>query len=551
MKQAVHIFRKDIRHHWLLILTVQALIALHARQAMFGQASVAVSASVSPIGLFYLLVGLSTVLMPLALIFAIAALIQEEALVGTNQFWLTRPYSRLSLVTAKGAFFVAFLFLPLLAHHLFLILHFHFPISAAIPSLLLTFGQLVSLLVLFVSIATLTSTLPRFVLASILSVALTSIALVYISGASMGTWDPLSDIRSGVAYLVVLIAGIVISSYQYATRRTTWTRVAAVAALCAVVVIFGSISLGMEWKIYSRFRPTDSRFASARLDSSMNPEGLAYTQSPANAWAEQNLRTLSYPFQVTGLPSHLELHAFRLAGRLESPAKTQTIFEPLNFLFEPDNSPRLSLAFVPSPPTQQIPSKQLVPLLTVPRQSFDGWKNTEATISGTMYFQAHSMEEKRVAIGRDHTLQLGKTETCDVIVPPLYQDSVSVSLICTDLEPGSISGQVSASAALTDGTNVWPSQGNSSGQPGGSDLLPALFTPIRATSYTFDFRSPLHNREMQPAKIVPGWLDGKEFVIVAARRNGVLKLPFHIDHVIPGEIDTQAWEARRAVLQKH
>ncbi len=323
MKQVVHIFRKDVRHHWLLIVTVLTLIALHARQAMFGQASVAVGASVSPIGLFYLLVGLSTVLMPLALVFAIAVVIQEEALVGTNQFWLTRPYSRRSLVCAKAAFFFAFLFLPLLAHHLFLISHFHFPISAAMPALLLTFGQLVALLVLFVTIAALTSTLPRFVLASILSVALTSIALVYTSASNTATWDPLGDIRSAVAYLVVLIAGIAISAYQYATRRTTWARVAALAALCAVVVIFGLISLGAEWKIYSRFRAADSRLASVRLDPSMNLEGLTYVQSSANASAEQNFRTLSYPFQVAGLPSDLELQAFHLAGRLESPAKTR------------------------------------------------------------------------------------------------------------------------------------------------------------------------------------------------------------------------------------
>ncbi len=168
-----------------------------------------------------------------------------------------------------------------------------------------------------------------------------------------------------------------------------------------------------------------------------------------------------------------------------------------------------------------------------------------------MYFQAYSLVEKRITLGRDHTVLLGETETCDVIVPSFYQDTFDVSLTCTNLEPGSISGQVSASAALTDGTNIWPSLGGGSGHPGASGLLPPLFAPIASSSYTFHFSYPLYTREMQLTQIIPGWLNGKELLIVLARRDGVLKLPFHIDHVIPGEIDAQAWETRRAAAQKH
>jgi hypothetical protein len=108
MTQALHIFRKDVRH---LAPFIVVTIALQAALAI---AAVKTVGQVDDSHRVEAMLALCEVLLPFAWIFVIAMVVLQDPLVRENSFWLTRPYSWRSLLLAKILFALVFLNLPLL-----------------------------------------------------------------------------------------------------------------------------------------------------------------------------------------------------------------------------------------------------------------------------------------------------------------------------------------------------------------------------------------------------------------------------------------------------
>ena len=108
-QQALHIFRKDMRHlrfeiaGILLLLIVLVLTGVQTWEGLQARGGPD-SDSGGPLD----------VLLPVAWSLLIARAIQTEALPGDRHFWLTRPYSRSGLLLSKALLIVAFINLPLL-----------------------------------------------------------------------------------------------------------------------------------------------------------------------------------------------------------------------------------------------------------------------------------------------------------------------------------------------------------------------------------------------------------------------------------------------------
>jgi hypothetical protein len=104
MRQAIHIFRKDVRHCWPYIAAVTALTTVTA-----GQACLATTDPLEPLfdPTFV------SLLLVLAWWLTIGAAVHDESLVGERQFWTTRPYSGKSLLTAKLLVVAVFVSLPI------------------------------------------------------------------------------------------------------------------------------------------------------------------------------------------------------------------------------------------------------------------------------------------------------------------------------------------------------------------------------------------------------------------------------------------------------
>src|ERR1700689_3380304 len=103
MRQALHIFNKDVRHLRWEITLVLAMTAVFASSDIAANQKLATDQDQLP-----------KVLLSLSWLYLIGRVIHAEALPGNKQFWLTRPYSRESLFAAKVLFLLTFITLPMM-----------------------------------------------------------------------------------------------------------------------------------------------------------------------------------------------------------------------------------------------------------------------------------------------------------------------------------------------------------------------------------------------------------------------------------------------------
>ena len=103
MNQALHIFLKDLRRGWPLLLLWFAILAFWIepvwRDPLYRE-------KIESAGHF------QSFLLMLAGMVAAALIIQHDPLVGVREFWMTRPIGKRSLMAAKAIFVVSFVVLP-------------------------------------------------------------------------------------------------------------------------------------------------------------------------------------------------------------------------------------------------------------------------------------------------------------------------------------------------------------------------------------------------------------------------------------------------------
>jgi hypothetical protein len=118
MKQALHIFRKDLRRGWPLLLLWAAILVFWIepvwRDPLYAEQLESVDA-------------LRAGIVVLAGMIGAALVIQHDALVGVREFWMTRPIGRGSLLAAKVAFVGGFIVLPPLAIQFALLTRYGLP----------------------------------------------------------------------------------------------------------------------------------------------------------------------------------------------------------------------------------------------------------------------------------------------------------------------------------------------------------------------------------------------------------------------------------------
>jgi hypothetical protein len=239
MKQALHIFGKDVRHLWPQIALVLLLVAAFAICDIQSRETIESIGSIIALGSggtqLWVLKGLLAVLIPATYAWLIVTLVHQEALPGDRQFWLIRPYSPKSLLSAKILFIVLFVSLTMLAKDCFIVAAQGFPIFSYIPGLLLRLLVWTAWVVLpALAAGVVTRNLQE---AGLLGAG---VALVYAMQGILvrkSFWPGVDWVReySGVLLLLVLPAAIVV--WQYSRRETAKARIA--VACCTILVLIG------------------------------------------------------------------------------------------------------------------------------------------------------------------------------------------------------------------------------------------------------------------------------------------------------------------------
>jgi hypothetical protein len=309
VKQALHIFRNDVRrlcpHIAIVLGFVAATVALTLPR--FGALMVA---PFSVVTLFaWLSLGVRAV--------------HQETLLGANEFWLTRPYRRNSLLAAKVIFLLAFVYLPIVILGCILDASAGVPVLPNAPALFLSDLIRVAWYILpVIAIGSVTRNPVGFAGALIAIGATVAMYFVPLAGYAGPHWNwfgPTSaakapDITNLAGLIPMMLITIGAIALQYHLRRTKTTR-----ALLAIAVVLPAITypsdavITLSTKLRNRgFHPEQVRIAP---DDSTPPRFVS-------AGCE------SRALKVDGLPEGATLQSFGVADNFQlSSPYTATVEE--------------------------------------------------------------------------------------------------------------------------------------------------------------------------------------------------------------------------------
>ena len=261
MRQAIHIFRKDVRHCWPYIAGVVAITAAHAWQA-------SVDTPLPENYRLYTSDSLIALLMVLAWWLAIGAAVHGESLTGDRQFWTTRPYSWKSLLAAKLLFFAVFLALPIFMSDCIILKASGFNPLDLIPGLIRRQCWLLGFLVLPFLVAALTRASRELVLAILVSCVVFYVAMSVLTTPLVnptGMVRPAPEWIGAAATWLAPVLGLPLIVWQYARRRT-------ILVLVLAVVCFGLVPVGAGLWLRMHWRPyPDPRYKKVAVRLAADP----------------------------------------------------------------------------------------------------------------------------------------------------------------------------------------------------------------------------------------------------------------------------------------
>jgi len=298
MRQAWHIFVKDVRRLRYELIVILAMTAAYAwLQAhwspLYNARNGRVNVTANMLRVF---------LLPMAWWYLASLAVYGEPLPGDRQFWVTRPYRWTSLLGAKLLFVAAFVSFPLLLADCFILTLQGFHPWANPGGLLWHEVAVFAVLLLpMIAVASITTSFARVVLvglAIIVSIVVLAIVLGPYANTMIGFGVERGWIGGSLVCLVLLSSALAIMILQYRARRTGVSRTIFVAAV--LLVLCGG-----------RFLPGDTTFAlqsrlvKSRIDTSSITAVFSPGSSPPPTVspARQDAVRVSLPVRLYGIPS--------------------------------------------------------------------------------------------------------------------------------------------------------------------------------------------------------------------------------------------------------
>jgi hypothetical protein len=286
VKQALHIFRKDVRYlRWELGV---ALLLL----AMF------VCGQLYPQELGYVRNAIMSYLLLAFWAFLCARLVQAEPIPGDRQFWITRPYEWRSLLGAKMLFIVVCIGVPLLVVDAVVLSVKGFSVAAHLPGLAWALLLITaSALMVFCAFATLTRGLTDWMFGAIVTVgALYTLDTV----ARQSFWGGVEWMREYGAAAIVFVAALVVLLGQYSRRRTMTYIVLMAAGLLGSSLYAHYANSAKALELETRFSKPKAEPSSIQIVFRKPPERAAPRRDAYHP-PRQGVVALAFPIDVSGL----------------------------------------------------------------------------------------------------------------------------------------------------------------------------------------------------------------------------------------------------------
>jgi hypothetical protein len=301
VRQALHIFKKDVRHlRWELAASL-VLMAIFVYGQIYRDLLRDIRASIFS----FLLLG--------SWAFLCARLIQAEPIPGDRQFWVTRPYDWRSLLGAKLIFVVACIGGPLLAADALILKLAGFSVASHAAGLLWSLLLITaSTLIAFCAFATLTSGLTQWMLAAIVTVG---VDYAIASIANERVWAGVEWIRDCGYVAIMFPIAVVVLLGQYRRRGTMWSIVVMAAGLLgsSLFVNYARLSWALE---------LETRLSRPRIDlSTIRIAAQAPEKRPAprpDPMGRPQGMLLAIPVDISGLSEGLDLISDEVSVSVEN-----------------------------------------------------------------------------------------------------------------------------------------------------------------------------------------------------------------------------------------
>ncbi|MDE3194863.1 MAG: hypothetical protein KGN84_00850 [Acidobacteriota bacterium] len=256
--QALHIFRKDFFYLRMPLVVFLLLTVLFA----FTQTSEQLST-------------ISVVLLAASAGLTIARLVHAEAIVGTSQFWITRPYNWKSLLFAKLLFVLVCIDVPIGGARLAGLIRLGYPIVSSLPPLAWAQILLFCILAAMVALTSLTAGIVELILVLLGTALVVTVVLVGGRSFAMSRIPALAFWPNSVDWIPLSITGVLAAAIaavtlrrQYRDRRTRYSRnlvvVGAVVTELAALAIPVSAGLRLQ-SLLSRGPAPDLRISLGRF----------------------------------------------------------------------------------------------------------------------------------------------------------------------------------------------------------------------------------------------------------------------------------------------
>ena len=296
MRQAIHIFKKDLDYLWIEIAVMLALLVALVTSELTRWPDL------RPLGLAGGLRALLPALITIGWFVLIARVIHAEALVGDRQFWLTRPYSRWSLGAAKAMFALAVLGLPLLLAQAAILAGEGFSLQANLAALLRNQTALLTTLLPAAALAAVTADLGKMVIGTLLLYVGILVLLTAIG--------PVSWIGVVLFSILLVVTSAVVVWLQYSRRRTSVSRLLLVAS----AVLSAAVGAALP---FSASSPIERWFSSGRFDAAALQIGLAHGR--LNRVSSDAGARVGVPLRLTGLPANTHVTLNSIQVNIDAP----------------------------------------------------------------------------------------------------------------------------------------------------------------------------------------------------------------------------------------
>ncbi|SDF49100.1 hypothetical protein [Terriglobus roseus] len=394
MTQALHIFRKDLRHQWIDLVIYAALLVLSGFLVPTKWPGRWSSNDMLP----WLLI-LLQVAVPLFWLVMIARLVHEEAIVGDRQFWTTRPYRWSSLLGAKLLFLAICIALPYFVMQWCIALYgglspfvAGFPMSAAMHLLIVWIPMFL--------FACVTSTLISTFFTTLGSVVLWVATLVFLLGSN----GPEADAPFARLYFGALFTGIfaflLVFLYRKRSFRLGRVLMGSSAVLFLLLIVFVSkmspSSLGTQL-LKARYRDG----AAPQLHLQYVPGRFSGHHAQDSSW----LLAVPVPIELLGLSNGHRLHNAAMQYHLEAGGYRYT-------------SPWRPTALTPEGMT-----------FRVPRAVLDHAEHADAHLTVSLAAEEIAPDQPQTTTLRDRFAIPGGG-SCDAVNPPYEHRSAATSVVC-------------------------------------------------------------------------------------------------------------------------